>query len=104
MNSPEEKIILLIGLPKNCLACTLKERNSNYTDIQFSLVQFSRSVMSDSLRPMNHGTSGLPVHHQLPEFSQTHVHRVSDATLPSHSLSSPSPPAHNPSQHQGLFQ
>ena len=104
MNSPEEKIILLIGLPKNCLACTLKERNSNYTDIQFSLVQFSRSVMSDSLRPMNHGTSGLPVHHQLPEFSQTHVHRVSDATLPSHSLSSPSPPAPNPSQHQSLFQ
>ena len=51
MNSPEEKIILLIGLSKNCLACTLKERNSNYTDIQFSLVQFSHSVVSDSLRP-----------------------------------------------------
>ena len=53
---------------------------------------------------MNHSTPGLPVHHQLPEFTQTHVHRVSDATQPSHPLSSPSPPAPNPSQHQGLFQ
>ena len=47
-------------------------------------------------------TPGLPVHHQLPEFTQTHVHRVGDAIQPSHSLSSPSPPAPNPSQHQGL--
>ena len=54
--------------------------------------------------PMNHSTPGLPVHHQLPEFTQTHVHRVSDAIQPSHSLSSPSPPAPNPSQHQSLFQ
>ena len=46
---------------------------------------------------------GLPVHHQLPEFTQTHVHRVGDAIQPSHPLSSPSPPAFNPSQHQGLF-
>ena len=53
---------------------------------------------------MNHSTPGLPVHHQLPEFTQTHVHRVSDAIQPSHLLSSPSPPAPNPSQHQGLFQ
>ena len=45
-----------------------------------------------------------PVHHQLPEFTQTHIHRVSDAIQPSHPLSSPSPPAHNPSQHQNLFQ
>ena len=49
-------------------------------------------------------TPGLPVHHQLPEFTQTHVHRVSDAIQPSHPLSSPSPPAPNPSQHQSLFQ
>ena len=48
-------------------------------------------------------TPGFPVHHQLPEFTQTHVHRVGDAILPSHPLSSPSPPAPNPSQHQGLF-
>ena len=49
--------------------------------------------------PMNRSTPGLPVHHQLPEFTQTHVHRVSEAIQPSHPLSSPSPPAPNPSQH-----
>ena len=49
---------------------------------------------------MNRSTPGLPVHHQLPEFTQTHVHRVSDAIQPSHPRSSPSPPAPNPSQHQ----
>ena len=54
--------------------------------------------------PMNRSTPGLPVHHQLPEFTQTHVHRVSDAIQPSHPLLSPSPPAPNPSQHQSLFQ
>ena len=54
--------------------------------------------------PMYRSTPGLPVHHQLPEFTQTHVHRVSDAIQPSHPLSSPSPPAPNPSQHQSLFQ
>ena len=53
---------------------------------------------------MNRSTPGLPVHHQLPEFTQTHVHRVSDAIQTSYPLSSPSPPAPNPSQHQGLFQ
>ena len=54
--------------------------------------------------PMNHSTPSLPVYHQLPEFTQTHVHRVSDAIQLSHPLSSPSPPAPNPSQHPGLFQ
>ena len=54
--------------------------------------------------PMNRSTPGLPVHHQLPEFTQTHVHRFSDAIQPSHPLASPSPPAPNPSQHQSLFQ
>ena len=54
--------------------------------------------------PVNRSTPGLPVHHQLPEFTQTHVHRVSDAIQPSHPLPSPSPPAPNPSQDQGLFQ
>ena len=53
---------------------------------------------------MDHTMPGLPVHHQLPEFTQTHVHRVSDAIQPSHPLLSPSPPALNLSQHQGLFQ
>ena len=54
--------------------------------------------------PMNRSTPGLPVHHQLLEFTQTHIQRVSDAIQPSHPLSSPSPPAPNPSQHQRLFQ
>ena len=53
---------------------------------------------------MNCSTPGLPVHHQLPDFTETHVHRVSDAIQPFHPLSSPSPPAPNPSQHQSLFQ
>ena len=53
---------------------------------------------------MNRSTPDLPVHHQLPEFTQTHVHQVSDAIQLSHPLSSPSPPALNLSQHQGLFQ
>ena len=54
--------------------------------------------------PMNCSTPGLTVHHQLPEFTQTHVHRVGDAIQPSHPLSSPFPPVPNPSQHQSLFQ
>ena len=52
--------------------------------------------------PTNRSTPGLPVHHQLPEFTQTHVHPVSDAIQPSHPLSSPSPPTPNPSQHQSF--
>ena len=71
------------------------------TSVQFSSVAQSWPSLCD---PMNHGTPGLPVHHQLPEFTQTQVHRVSDAIQPSHPLSSPSPPAPNPSQHQSLFQ
>ena len=66
-----------------------------------------RSVTQSCLTlcdPMNLSTPGLPVHHQLPEFTQTHVHRVGDAIQPSHPLSSPSPPAPNPSQYQSLFQ
>ena len=67
--------------------------------------QISRSVVSDSLWPHeSRSMPGLPVHHQLPEFTQTHVHRVSDAIQPSQPLSSPSPLAPNPSQHQSLFQ
>ena len=65
-------------------------------------IQFS-SVMSDSLRPMDCSMSGFPVHYQLPEPTQTHVHRVNDAIQPSYPLSSFSPPACNLSQHQGLF-
>ena len=69
--------------------------------VQFSAVAQSCPTLCD---PMNHSMPGFPVHHQLPEFTQTHVHRVSDAIQPSHPLSSPSPPAPNPSQHQSLFQ
>ena len=69
--------------------------------VQFSSVAQSCSTLCD---PTNCSTPGLPVHHQLPEFTQTHVHWVGDAIQPSHPLSSPSPPAPNPSQHQGLFQ
>ena len=73
---------------------------------QLSSVQFN-SVAQLCLTlctPMNRSTPGLPIHHQLMEFTQTHVHRVSDAIQPSHPLSSLSPPAPNPSQHQSLFQ
>ena len=70
--------------------------------VQFSSVQsLSRVRLCD---PMNCSTPGLPVHHQLLEFTQTHVHLVSDAIQPSHPLPSPSPLAPNPSQHQSLFQ
>ena len=68
------------------------------------MVQFSSAQSCLTLYdPMNHSTPGLPVHHQLPEFMQTHVHQVSDAIQPSHPLSPPSSPASNPSQHQSLF-
>ena len=66
---------------------------------QFSSVAQSCPTLCD---PMNRRTPGLPVHHQLPEFTQTCVHRIGDAIRPSHPLSSPSPPAPNPSQHQSL--
>ena len=65
--------------------------------------QISHSVVSDSLRP-HESQHARPPYHHLPEFTQTHVHRVSDAIQPSHPLSSPSPPAPNSSQHQSLFQ
>ena len=69
--------------------------------VQFSSVTQSCPTLCD---PMNCSTLGLPVHHQLPELTQTHVHRVDVAIQPSHPLSSPSLPASNSSQHQGLFQ
>ena len=71
--------------------------------VQFSSVQFSQSCPT-LCDPMNRSMPGLPVHHQLPQFTQTHAHRVDDAIQPSHPLLSPSPPAPNLSQHQGLFQ
>ena len=68
--------------------------------VQFSSVAQSCLTLLD---PTNRSTPGLPVHHQLPELTQSHVHRISDAKQPSHPLPSPSPPALNLSQHQGLF-
>ena len=74
--------------------------------LQFSSVQFSSVTQScpTLCDPMNRSTPGLPVHHHLLEFTQTHVHRVSDAIQPSHPLSSPFPPAPSASQNQSLFQ
>ena len=98
---------LLLIMTKNWKSprCPWVGGPSRQGDIQFSSIQFSRSVMSETLcDSMNCSTPGLPVHHQLPEFTQTHVHQVGDAIQPSHPLSSPSPPAPNPSQHQSLFQ
>ena len=78
------------------------------TGLYFLLLNSQFSSVAQSCltlcNPMDHSTPGLPVHHQLPEFTQTHVHQVGDAIQPSHPLSSPSPPAFNLSQHQGLFQ
>ena len=81
------------------MLCTYAQWNIRFSSV--SSVAQSCPTLCD---PRNRSTPGLPVHHQLPEFTQTHVHRVSDAIQPSHPLLSPSPPAPNPSQHQGLFQ
>ena len=77
-------------------ACML----SHFSSVQFSSVAQSCPTLCD---PMNRSTPGLPVQHQLLEFTQTHVHQVGDAIQPSLPLPSPSPPDPNPSQHQGLF-
>ena len=80
----------MVGLSQTCL--------------WFTVIQFRSVAQSCPTLCMNRSMPGLPVYHQLPEFTQTHVHRIRDAIQPSHPLSSPSPPAPNPSQHQGLFQ
>ena len=94
------------GLNPGLLHCRwilyqLSRREALKMVVQFSSVIQSCLTLCD---PMNRSTPGLPVHHQLPELTQTHVHRVDDAIQPSHPLASPSPPAPNPFQHQGLFQ
>ena len=97
----------LKGVPKQLWQSVqirlLKQSNpkSAYGSVQFRSVTQSCLTLCD---PMNRSTPGLRVHHQLPEFTQTHVHRVRDAIQPSHPLSSPFSPAPNPSQHQNLFQ
>ena len=84
-----------------CLKTTGLYGKKGATPVQCSSVAQSCLTLCD---PMNRSMPGLPVHHHLPEFTQTHVHRVCDAIQPSHPQTSPSPPAPNPSQHQSLFQ
>ena len=94
----------LLYSTRNSAQCYLAACNGGgfgRESVQFSSVAQSCPTLCD---PMNRSTSGLPVHHQLVEFTQTHIHRVNDAIQLSHPLSSPSPPAPNPSQHQSLFQ
>ena len=90
-----------IRLQPKCIYLSLKfSVGSVY--VQFSSVQSLSCVRLCD--PMNRSTPGSPIHHQLPGFTQTHVHQVSDAIQPSQPRSSPSSPAPNPSQHQSLFQ
>ena len=100
MNKSKNKLVYLFhrALFSNKRKLIIKPQKIH---AQFSSVAQSCLTLCD---PMNRSTSGLPVHHQLPEFTQTHVHQVGDAIQPSHPLSSPSLPAPKPSQHQGLFQ
>ena len=91
------------GVTKSWTQLSNLNNNSNKVTVivlQFSSVAQSCPTLCD---PMNHSTLGLPVHHQIPESTQTHVHRIGDAIQPYHPLSPPSPPALNLSQHQGLF-
>ena len=95
------EIWLFLGNAKYNKVRWKKKLKTKYLSVQFSSVaQLCPTLCS----PMNCSMPGLFVHHQLLEFTQTHVHWVGDAIQPSHPLSSPSPPAPNPSQHQGLFQ
>ena len=106
---PKQKqhpVVDVTGEGSKVQCCTEQYCIGTWNVRSISTVQFS-SVTQSCLtlcNPMNLSTPGIPVHHQLPWFTQTHVHRVGDAIQPSHSLLSLSPPAHNPSQHQGLFQ
>ena len=100
--------VLLVGVTSRCFMSLflLLLGMESFAIISFICHQFSSvaQLCPTLCDPMNRSTLGLPVHHQLPEFTQTHVHRVGDAIWPSHPLLSPSPPAPNPSQHHSLFQ
>ena len=106
MNSNKSYSAVLHG--RNFWVATIQNTavNIQLHSLLFELAQFSSAAKScpTLCDPMDHSTPGFPVYHQLPEFTQIHVHRVSDAIQPSHPRSSPSPPAFNFSQHQGLFQ
>ena len=110
---PEENLKIHIG-KQNCSTLTKVKIAVSGTYQILPSMQWNRNIWSiirsvaqscpTLCDPMNRSTPGLPVHHQLPEFTETHVHWVSDANQPSHPLSSPSPLAPNPSQRQSLFQ
>ena len=105
----EELKSLLMEVKKASEKSGLKlniQKTKVMTSGPISSVQFNSVAQScpTLCNPMNRSTPGLLVHHQLPEFTQTHIHGVGDAIHPSHPLSSPSPPAPNPSQHHSLFQ
>ena len=89
-------LLLLPPIPRS-----IRVFSTTFSSVQISSVAQSCLTLCD---PVNHSMPGLPVHHQLPEFTQTHVHWIGDAIQPSHPPSFPSPPALNPSQLQGLFQ
>ena len=100
---PLAALLVFFLLNKMIVSCMTKYVAKGL--VKLMMIQFS-SVAQSCLtlcNPMNHSTPGLPIHHQLPESTQTHVHGVGDAIQPSHPLSSPSPPTFNLSQHQGLF-
>ena len=100
---PRNKALLISTFPYSTLHAQLISYllQKPWAPVQFSSVAQSCPTLCN---PMNRSTPGLPVHHHLPEFTQTHVHRVDDAIQPSHPLSSHFPPAPNPSQHQSLYQ
>ena len=93
-------LFIEIQLTYNVVLISAIQKSDSLISVQFSSVTQSCPTLCD---PMDSSTPGLPIHHQLPESTQTHVHWVGDAIQPSHPLSSPSP-ALNLSQHQGLFQ
>ena len=97
-NNPSYPPVKMLPAQEKTRACTKKTKQPPRAH-QFSSVAQSCPTLCD---PMNRSTPGLPVHHQLLKFTQTQVHQVGDAIQPSHPLSSPSPPAPNPSQHQSL--
>ena len=96
-----EKAGLKLNIKKTKIMASSPITSWKISSVQFSSVSQSCPTLCN---PMNRSTPGLPVHHHLPEFTQTHVHGVCDAIQPSHPLSSPFLSAPNPSQHQSLFQ
>ena len=99
--SPSNEHPGLISFRMDWLDLLAVQGTLKFSSVQFSSVTQSCPTLCD---PMNCSMPVLSIHHQLPVFTQTHVHRVGDAIQPSHPQSSPSPPAPSPSQHQSLFQ